>query len=180
MTTARYIKTDAGREAIRTRDAALSRPARNLLLILDDSKSGADWLGLVAGATPADLEQLLQAGYVAESAAPPPRAAARPAAPAPAAVAAAPAASALPPGSRAAVLEAALQALSYRELYDRLTAEARARLGLIKGYRTVLEIEKCAGADEIRKLALRFVDDVRAVQGDEAAREFCRSLGADV
>ncbi|MFY9514517.1 MAG: hypothetical protein WAQ05_26420 [Rubrivivax sp.] len=166
MTTARYIKTDAGREAIRTRDAALSRPARNLLLIIDDGKTGDEWVSLVANAVPADLAQLLQAGYIAERAVVPR-----------ASVAAAPV---LDPGTRAAVLEAALQALSYRELYDRLTAEARARLGLIKGYRTVLEIEKCSGADEIRKLALRFVDDVRAAQGDDAAREFCRSLGADV
>ena len=56
----------------------------------------------------------------------------------------------------------------------------RARLGLIKGYRMVLEIEKCSGAEEIRKLVLRFVDEVRTVQGDAAARAFCRELGADV
>ena len=170
----RYVKTDAGREAIRSRDAALSRPARNLLLIIDSSRSGDEWLGLVGNATASDLAQLVQAGYVSEAVV-----VARPVA----AAAAAAAGASVPtrdPGTRAAVVEAALQALSYRELYDRLTAEARARLGLIKGYRTVLEIEKCAGADEIRQLALRFVEDVRAAQGDDAAREFCRSLGADV
>jgi hypothetical protein len=44
----------------------------------------------------------------------------------------------------------------------------------------VLEIEKCAGVEEIRKLVLQFVDEVRAAQGDAAARAFCRELGADV
>ena len=169
--TVRYVKTDAGREAIRSRAAALSRPARNLLLIIDDSRTGEDWLGLVGNATAADLAQLVQAGFVSESSV-----VARPVV----ATAAAAAPSLRGPGTRAAAVEAALQAISYRELYDRLTAEARARLGLIKGYRTVLEIEKCADADAIRLLALRFVEDVRAAQGDDAAREFCRSLGADV
>ncbi len=171
--TVSYVKTDAGREAIRARDAALTRPARNLLLIIDGSRSADEWLGLVANATPADLVQLVDAGYVAEVAA-----SAKPAlrAAAPAAAVAA----VRDPGTRVAVVEAALQALSYRELYDRLTSEARARLGLIKGYRTVLAIEKCTGVDEIRKLAVRFVEDVRAAQGDDAARDFCRSLGADV
>lgn len=164
--TVRYLKTDAGREAIRSRDATLSRPARNLLLIIDDSRTGDEWLGLVTNASAADLAQLVDAAYVGEVAA--------------AAVKPVPAAAATRnPGTRAAAVEAALQALSYRELYDRLTLEARARLGLIKGYRMVLEIERCAGVDEIRQLALRFVEDVRAAQGDDAAREFCRSLGAD-
>ena len=43
----------------------------------------------------------------------------------------------------------------------------------------VLEIEKCSGVEEIRKLVPRFVAEVRAVQGDAAARAFCRELGAD-
>jgi hypothetical protein len=53
-------------------------------------------------------------------------------------------------------------------------------LGLVKGYRMVLEIEKCSGVEALRVLALRFVDEVRMVQGDAAARAFCRELGADV
>ena len=163
---ARYLKTEAGRQAIHTRAASLSRTARNLLLIIDDSRSGDEWLALVANATAADLAQLVQAGFLSERA--------------PAAPAAAPGAAPAPSGLRTAVVTQALQALGYRELYERLTAEARSRLGLIKGYRMVLEIEKCSGADEIRGLAARFVEEVRAAQGDAAARDFCRSLGADV
>ncbi|ODV10921.1 MAG: hypothetical protein ABT20_06945 [Rubrivivax sp. SCN 70-15] len=168
--TARYVKTDAGREEIRARAHALSRPARNLLLIIDGSRSGAEWLQMVAGTGTDDLAELLRAGLIAEVAAP--RAASSPVPPA------APSAAALPAADEAAELARALESLSYRQLYDRLTSEARPRLGLIKGYRMVLEIEKCSGAEEIRKLALRFVDALRAAQGDAAAREFCRSLGA--
>ena len=163
--TARYVKTDAGRDEIRARAHALSRPARNLLLIIDGSRSGAEWLQMVAGTGADDLAELLRAGLIAEAAAP------RHAAPAPSA--AAPSAA-----DEAAELTRVLESLSYRQLYDRLTVEARPRLGLIKGYRMVLDIEKCSGAEEIRKLALRFVDELRAAQGDAAVREFCRILGA--
>jgi|WetSurMetagenome_2_1015567.scaffolds.fasta_scaffold06416_8 hypothetical protein len=168
--TARYVKTDAGREEIRARAHALSRPARNLLLIIDGSRSGTEWLQMVAGTGAADLAELLKAGLIAEAAAP--RHAAPAVAPAQSAAAAA-----RPATDEAAELARVLEGLSYRQLYDRLTAEARPRLGLIKGYRMVLEIEKCSGAEEIRKLALRFVDELRAAQGDAAAREFSRSLG---
>lgn len=163
--TARYAKTDAGREEIRARAHALSRPARNLLLIIDGSRSGAEWLQMVAGTGADDLAELLRAGLIAELAAS--------RAVAPSLPPAAP-----PPADESAELARVLEGLSYRQLYDRLTSEARPRLGLIKGYRMVLEIEKCSGAEDIRKLALRFVDELRAAQGDAAAREFSRSLGA--
>jgi hypothetical protein len=152
---ARYQKTDAGRDEIRARVRELTRPARTLLVIIDASKSGDEWLGLVNGVAAADLQRLLEFGLIAP-------------------LAAAPVAAA--PPARAPVVEDTLSQLGYRELYDRLTAEARARLGLIKGYRMVLEIEKCSGADEIRALAARFVEEVRVAQGDKAARDFVRAL----
>jgi hypothetical protein len=156
--TTRYVKTEAGRAAIHARVHALTRPARNLLLIIDASKTGDEWVALVNSATDADLKQLIDDGLISVSGSKGP-APARP---------------------RGPGLEEALQNWTYRQLYDLLTEQARARLGLIKGYRMVLEIEKCAGVEEIRKLVLQFVDEVRAAQGDAAARAFCRELGADV
>jgi len=167
--TGRYVKTAAGREAIHDRAHTLSRPARNLLLVIDGGRTGAEWVALVGGSSEADLAQLLQRGLIEQAG--PMAASVSVPAPAPATA---------PPRVRGLGLEQALAALSYRELYDRLTGEARARLGLIKGYRMVLEIEKCNGAEEIRKLALRFIGEVRAAQGDEAARKLSRDLGADV
>ena len=153
----RFVKTEAGRAAIHARVHAMTRPARNLLLIIDASKTGEEWVALVNGATGADLLQLFDDGLVELLAAKP----------------------TAPERPRGPGLEEALQNWSYRELYDLLTGHARQRLGLIKGYRMVLEIEKCSGVDEIRKLVPRFVAEVRAVQGDAAARAFSRELGAD-
>jgi len=155
----RYQKTDAGRDEIRTRKLELSRPARTLLLIIDAGKSGDEWLAMVQGVVAADLVRLLEAGLIA------PLAESRPLAPA---------------APRGPKLAEALQSYTYRELYDRLTAVARPQLGLVKGYKMVLEIEKCSGVDEIRALALRFVEELRAAQGDKAVRDFCRELGAEV
>ena len=156
--TTRYVKSEAGRAAIHARVHALTRPARNLLVIIDASKTGDEWVALVNGATGADLLQLIDDGLVE----------------------AAGAKAASPARQRGPGLEEALQNWSYRQLYDLLTEQARSRLGLIKGYRMVLEIEKCSGVDEIRKLVPRFVDEVRTVQGDAAARALSRELGADV
>ncbi len=181
--TQRYLKTDAGREAIRARSALLSRPARNLLLIIDDSRSGAEWLALVANASEADLAQLLAEGLVAAvpgGAAPQPTSGVSVSvqAPEPAPV---------PPAAITTVdvplhglsLDEALAVLGYRALYDVLTAQARARLGLIKGYKLALEIEKCSGVDELRALARRFVADLEANQGSASANALRIALGAE-
>ena len=149
----RLAKTDAGRTEIQRKSLPLSRPARNLLLIIDGGRPVQEWIALVHGATPADLQELLRAGLVADHAtlAPPPA----------------------PPRMS---LAQALETKSYRTLYDRITAEARPRLGLIRGYKLVLEVERCAGPAEIRQLALRFVEQVRVTQGDAAALALAQVL----
>lgn len=312
--TTRYAKTEAGRQAIRDRSQALSRPARNLLLIVDGRRTGREWVALVQGSSEADLAQLIEAGLIealggggevlqappavavaqapselpsqvaqqgpqlpshlpapepslppaqplpvppselspadsSQAQAPAPLApvaatdphsmpAPVPTAPSPAPspssrksrsrfpsvlppmltsppeappvlaappVSAAPSVSAAAPASATASLPAAtlsatpsdlapdalvkprkgmtalmpeedlrpvpvrLQDVSYRHLYDTMTAQARPLLGLIKGYRMVLDVEKCRTAEELRRLALRFIDEVRAAQGVGAA-----------
>ena len=159
----RYVKTELGRGAIRDRAQALSRPARNLLLIIDGSRLGSDWVALVHGSSDADLQQLLGSGLIAEVSAP-----------------GSVASAAQPTGAHGPTLAEVLQTMGYRQLYDLLTAQARARLGLIKGYRMILEIERCSGPEEIRALTLRFVEQLREVQGDAAARLFCLELGAEL
>jgi hypothetical protein len=146
---ARFARTEAGRAEVQGRSLPLSRPARNLLLTIDASRSGDAWLGLVQGATAADLLALVDAGLVAPTAPP--------------------AGAALPPVQPRMSLAQALETKSYQTLYDRVTAEARPRLGLLKGYRLILEVERCPGPGEIRALAQRFVEQVRAADGDTAA-----------
>ena len=176
----RYRKTDAGREAIRSRSALLSRPARNLLLIIDDSRTGSEWLALVAGAGGADLAQLLDNGFIAATGA----AAVLPATGAVLTNPVQPPLVVPPPSSvdlplHGVTLDEALNALGYRALYDVLTSEAKARLGLIKGYKLVLEIEKCSGVDELRQLARRFIDELGVSHGAPAASAVRIALGAD-
>jgi len=219
--TTRYVKTEAGRQAIRERQQGLSRPARNLLLIMDGQRAGAEWVTLVQGSTEADLAQLIETGLIeatAGSAASAPAPVPTPASPiaapsAPSATAAAPAAPAtpapapsVPPVARPAdpapepvdmrysapapakgmtaqmpeddtrPVTVRLQEVSYRQLYDTMTSQARPLLGLIKGYRMVLDVEKCNGPDELRRLALRFIDEVRAAQGVGAAYRITEAL----
>ena len=150
---ARLAKTDAGRTEIQRKSLPLSRPARNLLLIIDAGRPAQDWIALVQGASPADLQELLRAGLVADhTALAPPQ-----------------------PAPRMSLAQA-LESKSYRTLYDRITAEARPRLGLIKGYKLILEVERCSGPAEIRALAQRFVEQVRAADGDAAAVALAQTL----
>ena len=147
-----YAKTEAGRREIREREISLTRSGRNLLLIIDASKSGNDWLKLVQGSTSDDLVQLLGAGLIATQSTA--------------------TATADGPG-----LAAVLETLSYRQLYDLITSQARPRLGLIKGYKMVLEVERCSGPANIRVLTQRFIAMVRDVQGESGAQDLHRILG---
>jgi len=162
-----YQKTEAGRAEIKSRALALSRVARNLLLVLDASKTARQWLALVQGATEADFELLLQHALVA---APFGATAAIPAAGA----AAAPA----PAASPVLALDGSeLPQLGYEELYAYLTRHAKQYLGLMKGYRVVLDVERCGNLHELQMLAQRFVEQVREAQGEDLARQVRRAMG---
>jgi hypothetical protein len=166
-------KTEAGRREITARALPLSRSARNLLLIIDASRSVGQWLALVRGCGPDELQQLLEAGLVGVVSAA--GGAAAPGAPAPSAAPAAGAAEAPRTTARMGLADA-LQTLGYQVLYDRLTAAARQQLGLFKGYKLILDIEKCAGPPELRSLALQFIEQVRLTKGDAEARVLAQRL----
>jgi hypothetical protein len=59
----------------------------------------------------------------------------------------------------------ALLALSSDELYTLLTQQAKRRLGLLQGFRTVLALERCNGPHEQRALAVRFVQEIWRMHG---------------
>lgn len=154
----RYAKTEAGRAEIRQRRQPLSRPARNLLLIIDDSRPAGGWLGLVQGCGAAELQALLDAGLVERAATP---TAAR---------------EVRTPAAPRMSLAQALETKDHRLLCRRLIAEARPRLGMVKGYWLALEVDHCQTAAEVRALALRFVEQVRAADGDAAAMALAQVL----
>ena len=187
-------KTEAGRREITERALPLSRSARNLLFSIDAQRSAGQWLELVRGSGPVELRLLLAAGLISRApggsgSAPASAGMAAAAAvnPAVIAVIASPIPAAAAPSTAADPTAVAvahgrlspiegLQVLSYRLLYDRLTAEARQQLGLIKGYKLILDIEKCVDPPELRALALRFVEQVRQAKGDAAAHTLAQRL----
>lgn len=156
----RYIKTDTGRAEIQARVHAISRTARNLLLILDGSRDGSEWVGMVRGATSADLATLFDAGLIAliPSAAPP---------------------AALPdatPSPMPAAAAAVPVPLNYAELYELLPNLAKEQLGLMKGYRYALAIEKADGLPGLQKVAMDMLVEIERTKGTAVARSFKRAL----
>lgn len=151
----RYIKTDTGRAEIQARVHAISRTARNLLLILDGSRDGNEWVGMVRGATSADLTTLFDAGLIALI----PKAT--------------PVVNATP---SAAESLAALAPLSYGELYELLPNLAKEQLGLMKGYRYALAIEKADGLPGLQKVAQDMLVEIDRVKGAAVARSVKRAL----
>jgi len=152
-----FVRTEAGRNEIRAKALPLSRPARNLLLVLDGSCTGAQWVAKVQGCTDADLQQLIDGLLIAPTTA---------------------AAPAEPPPAAAVTLDEALQKWSYDALYTLLTHEARERFGLIKGYRLILEIEGVSNLAGLQAVAHKFVEQIRKAHGEDSATRFRRQLGA--
>ncbi|MGY0197398.1 hypothetical protein ACWA7J_20230 [Leptothrix sp. BB-4] len=271
-----FRKTERGRREVRERSLNLSRTARNLLLILDSSKSLTAWIDMIQGATLADAVALLEAGLIESPPSaddrpaqfeptepmghtgwqvpsqyaglrdpagrpvrPPAATPAMPATPAaPARPAAAPVGAratsglasepmgldrlggaarspggppTLPPGmsgrgdttpggldplSRPAGLSGpssrppsdfagldtspmpeGARNLGYTELYDSLNALLRESLGLFRGYRYTLRIEKAQNLAELEQVARDFIDEVQRVRGESMARMVQRALG---
>jgi hypothetical protein len=164
-----HSKTEAGRAEIRARAVPLSRAARNLLLVLDASKTAGEWLRLVTGATEADLDTLREQGLIAPlggaGSAPP-----APTAPAPAPSASAPAAPAPAPAGGSLLLDRAA-------LYTYLSGAATKLLGPFKGYAFALEVERADSLADLQALALQLVERVQKAKGDAAAAALKDTLG---
>lgn len=193
----RYEKTEAGRAEIKARALVQARVARNLLLVIDAGKTGGDWLGLVQGAAPADLELLLQHRLVQVAAGAPharqPASIATPiggpatgsgtaSATATGTASSGPssrlsgASASRPAGSPSRLAGVPTSTLDFSQLYTALSAFAKGQ-GLLKGYKLTLEVEQCADLQQLQTLALDIVDRVRASKGDAAAHELRATLG---
>jgi hypothetical protein len=150
-----YAKTDAGRDEIRDRARKLTRAARNLLLIIDERHTGSNWVHLVHGASEADLRDLLNLRLIEQR-------------------------HDVAPAFRlrsSHTMAEALAHLSYDQLYNLLTSQARDRLGLVRGLKFVLAIERCETVEQLRDLALEFMKLVHQHQGEAAARQMRLALG---
>lgn len=168
----RYSKTDSGRAEIRSRAHDLSRTARNLLFALDPTRDGSEWVGLVQGASTADLQSLIDATLIVSAragaaAAPTPKAAeALVAAPAPPSLSA----------SAPAVARSSGASLSQAEMYALLPSLAKQHLGLIKGLRFALAIEKAGDLASLQQVAMDLVGEVERSKGAAVALSIKRAL----
>ena len=156
----RFTKTSAGQTEIQRRTHDLPRPVRNLLLVINDSQPINYWLDSVRGISESDIDLLLAQGLIE---------------PVAGAEVARHLAHATPDSdwTRAKQL---INDTGYVALYDVLTAQGRQHLSLMKGYRFVLEVEKCDCAATLRTLAHRFLEQLRQEQGMDAVRQFILAL----
>lgn len=150
-----YVRTEAGKAEIRAHSIKLSRPARNLLMVIDASCSGDAWLGKVNGSKQADLDVLIAARLIAPQRGP-----------------------SMKTVHQRVGVEAAVRDWTYDALYTLLTHEAKERFGLIKGYRLILKIEGCSDLAGMQAVALEFVEHIRKAHGEDAAARFRKQLGA--
>ena len=150
----RYARTEAGRAEIRAHQLQLPRAMRNLLMVIDASVAGHDWVSKVHGATADDLDDLVTLGLVSVTQTAPRTVFQR------------------------VTVEQAVRDWSYDALYTLLTHEARERFGLLKGYRLILKIEGATDTTAIQDVALEFVEQLRKVHGEDAAARFRSHLGA--
>jgi hypothetical protein len=182
----RYVRTPAGQVEIQARAHQLSRPVRNLLLVINESRTIDEWLAGVNGVAAADVALLKDLGLIAPAGAQA-AGAARPGdlreGAKPAAASPRPAPAPATAGDQSADwqrTQQAIHAAGYTALYDALNSVGKAKLGLMKGYRFALEVEKCSGPDEIRALALKFAEQLRNEHGMAAVGEFTYAIGAAV
>ena len=163
----RYVRTSLGQTEIQQRTMSLSRPVRNLLLVINADRPASYWLEQVRGCTPEDLQGLVEAGLLAPAPAP-----VSPQAP----TALAPAAAAVPP--ELADLQALVRSSGYAPLYEALSIHAKEALGLVAGYRFVLEVERCSGVADLQAVGLRYVQLLADKHGPAAVKRFTTLLKA--
>ena len=147
-----YVRTESGHREVLERHAALSRPARTLLLLIDASRQAQGWIDDIDGCAVQDLHTLLQGGLVEPFVQKPPQA------------------------DPQVDLAKALERWEFQPLYALLTSELRDRFGLFKGFRLVMKLEKCSGIGELRAFALDFGERLRREHGEAAFRNLCRRL----
>lgn len=154
-----WVKTDAGRAEMQTRALVKERARRNLLLLIDGSKSEELLLASLAGITSEDFQELRKLELIA------------------------PATGAVTVGdpSRAAAADAATRTpvvqapLDYAQFTAALTGLISAHLGL-RGFTLTLAVEKAGTAVELQGVAQRVLEQIRERKGDAAAAEARKTL----
>ena len=158
-----WVKTDAGRAEMQTRALIKDRARRNLLLLIDGSKSEEMLLANLAGITVADIQELRKLDLIA---------------PASGAVTVGnqPRAGAGAESSRPTVpLPLEAKQLDYSEFTAALTKLISGQLGL-RGFTLTLAVDKASTIEELRDVAQRVIEQIRDRKGEGAAIEARKAL----
>lgn len=158
-----WAKTDAGRIEIQKRELVKARARRNLLLLIDGTKSEEMLLAGLAGIGAEDFRALEALALIAPLAGSV-RAAEISAAP----TAAAQQSAAAPLAERSAPLD-------YGQFTAALTQLISSELGL-RGFVLTLAVERAGTIEELRAVAQRTIDQIRERKGEDAAATARRAL----
>lgn len=167
-----WVKTDAGRAEMQSRALIKDRARRNLLLLIDGTKSEEMLLGNLAGITASDFQELRKLDLIAPAvgavtvgagmARPQSADAARPTVPQ---------ALAPEPGAPAPVTSP----LDYSQFTSALTQLISANLGL-RGFTLTLAVDKASTIEELREVAQRVIEQIRERKGEDVAAEARKTL----
>jgi len=160
-----WAKTDAGRAEMQSRTLIKDRARRNLLLLIDGTKSEEVLLGSLAGVTVDDFQELRKLDLIA------------------------PASGAVTVGSAARVANAdsarptvpqslgpaPAAAPEHRSFSTALTQLISAHLGL-RGFTLTLAVDKATTIEELRPVAQRAIEQIRERKGEAAAAEARKTL----
>lgn len=171
-----WVKTDAGRAEMQSRALIKDRARRNLLLLIDGTKSEEMLLGNLAGITAADFQELRKLDLIAPAAGavtvgsgaarPPSPDASRPTVPQSLAPA---------PGAAAPATPPAASPLDYSQFTSALTQLISTNLGL-RGFTLTLAVDKASTIEELREVAQRVIEQIRERKGEQVAAEARKTL----
>ncbi len=157
-----WVKTNAGRAEMQSRALVKERARRNLLLLIDGTKSEEMLLANLAGISAQDFQELRKLDLIA---------------PASGAVTVGHAARAATTDSARPTVPQALAAspLDYSQFTAALTQLISSNLGL-RGFTLTLAVDKASTIEELREVAQRVVEQIRERKGEAVAAEARKTL----
>lgn len=165
-----WVKTEMGRAEMKSRALVKDRARRNLLLLIDGTKSEEMLLSNLSGISADDFQELRKLDLIAPAiGAVTVGSATRPAN----------ADSTRPTVPQALIGESAPPAFPERgAIAATLTQLISANLGL-RGFTLTLAVDKASTSEELREVAQRVVEQIRERKGDAAAEQARQTLFGD-
>ncbi|MEP7302370.1 MAG: hypothetical protein ABI699_12650 [Caldimonas sp.] len=164
-----WVKTDAGRAEMQSRALIKERARRNLLLLIDGTKSEEMLLGNLVGITAADFQELRKLDMIA------PASGAVTVGNAALAPTSDPMRSTVPQALATAAAGGAMSAPDHSQFTAALTQLISANLGL-RGFTLTLAVDKASTLEEMREVEQRVIEQIRERKGEAAAAEAHKTL----